>query len=82
MYINEATNEIISKDNNREGKIKIEKHISIKPICQDGKISSDKMIVMSDDLSTSVEAHLNYMGDKGDIEETGRALVDAPFGAC
>ena len=82
MYINEATAELVKKDKNRQGKIKIEKHISSDPICQDGMVSSDKIIVMSDDLSSSTPASLNYIGEKEDIEGIGGILEHAPFGAC
>ncbi len=82
MYINEATNELIKKSEDRYGKLKIEKHISDEQICQDGKVSSDKIVVMSDDLSSSVSSRLNYIGEEEDIENIGGELTDAPFGAC
>lgn len=82
MYINEATNELVKKSETRDGRIKIEKHISTDPICQEGKTSSDKLIIPSDDLSTSTIAVLNYIGEEEDIEGIGAALVSAPFGAC
>lgn len=82
MYINEATNEIVAKSKNRQGKIKIEKHISDDPICQEKKTSGNKIIVMSDDLSSSTPAVLNYIGKDEDISSIGEELIPAPFGAC
>ncbi len=82
MYINEATDEVVKKDESRLGKIKAEKHISGSLICQDGKVSSSKIVVMDDDLSSSVPVQLNIVGTKDEIEEAGGELVAAPFGVC
>ncbi len=82
MYINESTDEIIEKDKNREGRIEIEKHISNSPVCQDGKVSSDKIAVMSDDLSSLIMVELNYVGEEDALDGVGKELLDAPFGAC
>ena len=82
MYINEATNELVKKGDIRLGKVKVEKHISVDPMCQEGKVSSDKIVIMSDDLSTSEIATINYIGEEEDIEFIGKILKDAPFGAC
>ena len=82
MYINEATNELVKKGETRLGKVKVEKHISVEPVCQDGKVSSDKIVIMSDDLATSEVATINYIGEEEDIEFIGKILKDAPFGAC
>ena len=82
MYINEATNELVKKNETRNGKIKVEKHISDSQICQDGKVSTDKIVIPSDDLATSTSVQLNYIGDQEDIEGIGALLVNAPFGAC
>ncbi len=82
MHINEATNDLVGKDNKREGRIEVEKHISDSQICQDGKVSSDKLAVMSDDLSSLVMVELNYVGEEDDLNGADKVLVDAPFGAC
>ena len=82
MYINEATNELIKNSDTRDGKIRVEKHISADSVCQDGKTSSDKLVIPSDDLSTSTIAVLNYIGEEEDLEGIGATLVSAPFGAC
>ncbi len=82
MYMNESTNEIVKKDATREGIPKIEKHIAGSPVCQDGKVSSDRMVIMSDDLSSSVVVELNYTGEEDALDRAGKALTDAPFGVC
>ncbi len=82
MYVNESTNEIVKKDKKRKGRIGIEKHISNTLICQDGKVSSSRINVMSDDLSSFVSVELNYVGEEDSMTEAGKVLSDAPFGIC
>ncbi len=82
MYINEATNEVISKSENRRGRMPIEKHIVDTEICQDRKVSEDKIVVYSDDLHSRESKSLNYVGAEEDRLAHDIEIKDGKYGTC
>ena len=82
MYINEATNEVISRSEKRKGRIPIEKHIMDTEVCQSGKVSEDKIVVYSDDLSSRESKSLNYIGSEDDRLTLDIEVRDGNYGTC
>ncbi len=67
-YFNEATAELVSATELRDGVIPVKKIISPRDTCQDGFSSSEKLTILKDDLEFDKIVKLNYVGDKEYLE--------------
>jgi hypothetical protein len=67
-YFNEATAEMISAAEPRDGVIPVKKTISPRDTCQDGFSSSEKLTILNDELEFEQVVKLNYIGDKEYLE--------------
>ncbi len=81
-YYSEANAQMISSREERKGKLKLRKTVTVAPQCQDGFHASEKLTVLDDMLENPAKVFLNYIGDREYLSsigiKTSDVIVDDP----